>query len=270
MPAANQHIILRQLQKEILPLQGFKPPTAGRAVDFDLGPLERAFPNGRFPTGAMHELISRSPEQAAATSGFLAALLGPLLKRGGVCLWIGTRLPVFPPGLAIFGIEPDRLLFVRAAKEKDLLWTIEEALKCEALAAVVGEIREISFTDSRRLQLAVEHSRVTGFLLRHAPAALATVAAVARWEIMPLPSAVEEGLPGVGFPRWQVSLPKVRNGTPGVWQLEWSAGRFRFPEERVTMSPEGSMVASPGAVAASPAWATAVAPEGGPWKRRTG
>jgi protein ImuA len=262
MPAANQHIILRQLQKEILPLQGFKPPTAGRAVDFDLGPLERAFPNGRFPTGAMHELISRSPEQAAATSGFLAALLGPLLKRGGVCLWIGTRLPIFPPGLALFGIEPDRLLFVRPAKDKDLLWTIEEALKCEALAAVVGEIREISFTDSRRLQLAVEHSRVTGFLLRHAPAALATVAAVARWEILPLPSVVEEGLPGVGFPRWQVSLPKVRNGTPGVWQLEWSAGRFRFPE---------AMAASlERAIAASPAWATAVTPEGGPWKRRTG
>ena len=243
MPAANQkNFIIRQLQKEILPLQGFKPPTAGRAVDFDLGPLERAFPNGRFPTGAMHELISRSPEQAAATSGFLAALLAPLLKRGGVCLWIGNMQPIFPPGLALFGIQPDRLLFVRPAKEKDLLWTIEEALKCEALAAVVGEIREIGFTDSRRLQLAVEHSRVTGFLLRHAPATLATVAAVARWAITPLPSAVEEGLPGVGFPRWQVSLQKVRNGTPGVWQLEWSAGRFRFPQEAMAAVPGGPAI----------------------------
>ena len=37
-----------------------------------------------------------------------------------------------------------------------MLWVIEEALKCEGLAAVIGEIKELSFTQSRRLQLAVE------------------------------------------------------------------------------------------------------------------
>lgn len=40
---------------------------------------------------------------------------------------------------------------------------MEEALKCGGLAAVVGEVQDISFTASRRLQLAVEQSGVTGF-----------------------------------------------------------------------------------------------------------
>jgi len=31
----------------------------------------------------------------------------------------------------------------------------------------------------------------------------------------------------VGFPRWNVELLKVRNGNPGAWKIEWSAGSFR-------------------------------------------
>lgn len=229
MPAVQADII-RQLQRDILPLQGFKPPTAGKAVEFDLGPLEAAFPNARFPTGAVHEFISRTPQQTAATHGFLSGLLAPLMKNGGACLWIGSAQTLFPPGLPIYGVAPDRLLILDLPGEKDRCWAMEEALKCEALAAVVGEISEIGFTDSRRLQLAVEQSRVTGFLLRHAPRNPGTVASVARWEITPVASEPEEGLPGIGFPRWQATLHKVRNGRPGSWMVEWSAGRFRFPE----------------------------------------
>ena len=62
--------IITQLQKDILPLQGFKPPPAGMAVDVGLGPIAAAFPNGPFPTGAVHELLSAGAEQAAAAGGF--------------------------------------------------------------------------------------------------------------------------------------------------------------------------------------------------------
>jgi len=41
---------------------------------------------------------------------------------------------------------------------------MEEALKCESLSAVIAETPEISFTVSRRLQLAVEQNRVTSFI----------------------------------------------------------------------------------------------------------
>jgi protein ImuA len=34
-------------------------------------------------------------------------------------------------------------------------------------------------------------------------------------------------LPGIGFPRWQVELLKVRSGKPGSWQLEWVNGKFQ-------------------------------------------
>jgi protein ImuA len=226
MPRTNQDI-MAQLQRDILPLQGFKPPSKGAALDTGLGPVEAAFPNGTFPTGAVHEFLSSTAEDAAATGGFIAPLLAALMRNGGSGVWISSSRTLFPPALSIFGVEPDQMIFIDLPRERDVIWAMEEALKCEGLAAVIGEIKEIDLTSSRRLQLAVEKSRVTGFILRHQPRHLHPIAAVARWNISPLASELEEGLPGVGYPRWNVELEKVRNGKPGNWQLEWSAGRFR-------------------------------------------
>jgi protein ImuA len=112
------------------------------------------------------------------------------------------------------------------AREKEALWTIEEALKCEALGAVIGEIKELDFTQSRRLQLAVENSRVTGFIHRLFPGSIRPTASVARWQVLPAASEAAGGLPGIGYPRWKVELLKIRNGKPGCWQLEWSGKAF--------------------------------------------
>ncbi|MDO6430343.1 Error-prone repair protein ImuA [Flavitalea sp. BT771] len=227
MHASNKDIMAR-LQMDILPLQGFRPPASDRAASMGLGPVEAAFPTGHFPTGAVHEWMSDTAEQSAATQGFLSALLGKLLLQGGACIWIGTARTLFPSALAAFGVAAERLIFIDLRREKDILWAMEEALQCEGLAAVVGECRDIDLTASRRLQLAVEHSRVTGLLLRHQPRHKNAVASVARWKVSPLPSVIEDGLPGVGFPRWEVQLLKVRNGRPGKWQVEWSAGQFHI------------------------------------------
>lgn len=225
--------IMSQLQKAISPLQGFKTPAAGRTPAIGLPVLEAAFPNAVFPTGAMHEFYSLNEEDLSATSGFMAVLLGKLMQNNGACIWIGSATTLFPPALNFFGIEPHRMIFINPKKQKDILWCLEEALKCEPLAAVVGELKEIDFTASRRLQLAVEKSSVTGFILRHQPRQLNTIAAVTRWKITPLPSQLEDGMPGMGFSRWQVALQKVRNGKPGVWDIEWCQNKLQLIQEEV-------------------------------------
>ena len=224
---ASKKDIITELQKNILQWQGFKVPLAGRTRFAGLEEVESAFPNAVFPTGAIHEFLTEEPEHAAACGGFLAGLLKVLMENGGICVWISTSRSLFPPALKNFGVNPDRIIFIDLLRQKDLLWAMEEALKCSSLAAVVAETGEISFTESRRLQLVIEKSRVTGFILRGNTKNLSTTACVARWKITPLPSELEDGLPGVGFPRWNVELLKVRNGNPGSWKLEWSAGSFR-------------------------------------------
>ncbi|MDF3078620.1 MAG: Error-prone repair protein ImuA [Sphingobacteriaceae bacterium] len=227
--------IVSRLQKDILRWQGFNPPPAGTTKGIGLGLLESAFPNGVFPTGTIHEMICPTPEQAAATGGFMSGILASLMNQGGACIWIGIYRKLFPPSLKHFNVQPDRLIFIDVQREKDVLWAMEEALKCEGLAAVIAEVREISFAQSRRLQLAVESSKVTGFLLRNDPRKLAANTCSARWQISPLPSEPEGGLPGIGFPRWQAELLRVRNGNPGIWQIEWANGKFIPIEEEVSV-----------------------------------
>ena len=223
---ATKKNIITQLQKNILQWQGISVPQASSTRFPGLEQIEAAFPNAIFPGGAIHEFLTEEQEHAAACAGFLGGLLKVLMQHGGICLWIGTSRSLFPPALKSFGVAPERIVFIDLKRERDVLWTMEEALKCDSLAAVIGEIGEISFTESRRLQLVVEKSRVTGFILRKNTKKLSTTTCVARWRITCLPSELEDGMPGLGFPRWNVELLKVRNGNPGTWTIEWQAGRF--------------------------------------------
>lgn len=218
--------LVMKLQQDILLWQGFKPATAGNPEQIGLGAIEQAFPGSVFPKRAIHEFITVFAEDAAASDGFIAGLLAVLMQQGSPCLWISTSRRLYPPSLSSFNVEPERIIFMDVKSQQDALWITEEALKCEGLAAVVAEIDALGLVESRRLQLAVEQSGVTGFILRKSAKQMANTIATARWHISPLSSVNQGGMPGVGFPRWQVDLLKVRNGVPGRWVVEWAGDGF--------------------------------------------
>jgi protein ImuA len=215
--------IVAHLKGVIDTMQGFQRFHAdGKKIN--LGPLNHAFPGKQFPLAATHEFLISTPEQKSATLGFIASVLSSLIHTNGICIWVSSVNPVFPPALKIFGIDPGKIIFVECTHPREKLWVMEEALKCEGVAAVIGEIKELNFTVSRRFQLAVEDSRVTGFIIRDG--AVSNNACVSRWKISSLPGSIENDLPGIGFPRWNVELIKIRNGYPGNWEIEWSNGHL--------------------------------------------
>jgi len=218
--------LIDKLREDILLWQGFKPPGAGAAVAIGLGAIESAFPNGVFPKKAIHEFITLAPEHCAATDGFIGGLLSVLMENEAACVWVSTSRKLFPSSLRMFNVDPERVIFMDVSSEKDVLWILEEALKCQGLAAVVAELNEVSLIESRRLQLAVEQNGVTGFILRRDARKAVSTVATARWKISPVASEMADEMPGVGFPRWNVELLKVRNGNPGSWTLEWAADQF--------------------------------------------
>lgn len=212
-------------------LQGYKQ-SATTTDDIDLGAINHAFPGRKFPIGMVHEFICSNKESHAATIGFITGIQEKLLKKKGVMIWIDTCNEIFPPALVSLGIDPGQVIFINPKKEKDILWTMEECLKCEGVAAVVATIKELSFKSSRRLQLAVEQSGVTGFVIRNQIRSINTTACVTRWEISSLPSELFEDMPGVGFPKWNVSLLKVRNGKPGNWQIQCKNGKWIYDSSK--------------------------------------
>jgi protein ImuA len=227
MVAAHRSELIQKLRNDVLQLEGFRSVGCD-ALDVSMGPLRDSFPGKVFPTAAIHEFIAEDAAGVAATSGFICSLLSVLVRRGGVTVWISHSRTLFPPALKRAGIDPGRFIFIDLNKEKDVAWAIDEALKCDALTAVVGEVHSLDFTTSRRYQLAVEQSKVTGILLRRQSTRTATgsTACVSRWRITSLPSLPIDDLPGIGHPQWKVDLLRIRNGRTGSWRLNWSKGKF--------------------------------------------
>jgi protein ImuA len=218
--------LFARLQKEILSIQGFRPVHGQCEDQSGLGKILSAFPENTFPFSGVHEFLFNSQEAAAASGAFVTALLSGRMKKGSVALWVSTGRMIFPPALLQFGVQPEQVIFLQLKNEREVVWAVEEALQCHALTAVIGEIPALSFTASRRFQLAIERTGVSCFVLRQRPKNLAT-ACVARWQVQPLPSHPVADLPGVHHPCWKVDLLKVRNGKTGTWELEWANNRFR-------------------------------------------
>ena len=158
--------------------------------------------------------------------------------EGGLVLWCLPHPDVYGPGLVAHGLDPARLVLVRAPRDAEILWAMEEGLRASGIVGVVGEIGSLPAAASRRLQLAAERSGITAFLLRRwrdggqatRERALPN-AATTRWRITALPSqppyiaSPARGggngwRPGIGRPRWRIELLRCRGGEPACWEVE--------------------------------------------------
>ena len=204
------------------------------AIPFGIPSIDGHLPADGLTRGALHEFIADSHHDMGAVTDFCIAVLTRLIRTRDQ----NIRQPVlwclqdqamdagelYPPGFSHLGLDPAHVLAVRAKHDTDVLWVMEEALRCNALAAVVGEIRTADLTASRRLQLAAETSGITALLLRPASDRLGPSAAATRWRLATSPSnprgwAARLDEPGAGC--WQANLFRCRGGAPGNWLMEW-------------------------------------------------
>src|SRR5262249_57472114 len=81
---------------------------------------------------------------------------------GRTVLWIAEDLVLaengapYGPGLDAIGIAPERLITVAAPRARDVLWAMEEPLRCPPVGLVIVEMRPrgIDHVATRRLPLA--------------------------------------------------------------------------------------------------------------------
>src|SRR6516225_10624785 len=213
---------IRRIERPTLAVHGVLP--------FGIAAIDRVLPGGGLARGALHEILGMGgdEEDGALAAAFAAGILGRLAAADdGMVLWCLPRTDLYGPGLAAHGLDPARLVLVRAPRNAEILWAMEEGLRAPSIAAVVGEVGSLAAVASRRLQLAAERSGITAFLLRRwrvggqaAHERALPNAAVTRWRIAALPSKSLPGEPGVGRPRWRIELLRCRGGEPASWEVE--------------------------------------------------
>jgi protein ImuA len=226
---AEQKARLPELRERIRRIE--RPTAAVHGVlPFGVAAIDRVLPGGGLARGALHEILGTGgdEEDGALAAAFAAGILGRLARTGdGTVLWCLPRPDLYGPGLAAHGLDPAHLVLVRAGRDTEILWAMEEGLRAPGIVAVVGEVGTLAAVASRRLHLAAERSGIIAFLLRRwrdgAQAARERNlpnAAVTRWRIAALPSQSLPGEPGVGRPRWRVELLRCRSGEPACWEVE--------------------------------------------------
>jgi protein ImuA len=47
---------------------------------------------------------------------------------------------------------------------------------------------------------------------------------------------VTDGIPGIGFPAWNIELLKIRNGKPGRWQMKWACNKLHSIPDPIILS----------------------------------
>ena len=218
--------LLGKMQQDIRRLEGFKPDNAGRLVHFGIHEIDRHLPHGALQTSCIHEVIGDGWGQKAAATSFLSAILANLVGSKGIVVWVIQGNNLYGPGLQHYGLDASQIIFINVYRPKDALWAILEALRCKGIGAVVGEVENPDFAITRRLQLAVETSGVTGFLLHSKKQLQQTTATTTRWLIEPHESHFDFKHAGLGYPAWSVELLKAKGGKPGKWQVCWKDGGF--------------------------------------------
>ncbi|MCA3555930.1 hypothetical protein [Aestuariivirga sp.] len=201
--------------------------------------LDRHLPAQGLRRAGLHDVSPRAYGDQPAAMGFALALALRRLNDMGErrpLLWCRLAAHerehgrLYGHGLERLGLPRHRFVTITLRKPASLLWTMEEALKSGAVAAVLGdaEAAHADLTATRRLSLAAAAGKCAAILTFARPDCAAT-ASHTRWTAAAVPSlspAHDAGAPGA--PCWSVELTRARGGRPGAWTLEWHHAQSRF------------------------------------------
>ena len=176
------------------------------------------------------EVFAETATDAAAVGYVLTQL-----PRGAApVLWVQDRLSrreagrPYLAGLSQFGLAHTPIILVDLSRARDVLWAMEDGLRCRALAAVVGEVwgdpPVLDFTATKRLALRSEAAKVPCWLVRRAATANLS-AARDRWRIASAPSARNpHDARAPGAARWTLDLFRSRRRKPDAWVVQHDGG----------------------------------------------
>ena len=193
------------------------------------------------------EVFAEAAADAAAT-GFM---LSRLPRSAAPILWVQDRLSrkeAGRPSLAGLGTQRP-IIMVDLSRAADVLWAMEDGLRCRALGAVVGEVwgdpPVLDFTATKRLAMRAEAAEVPCWLIRRA-AHPNLSAARDRWRIRSLPAAVHpHDAQAPGDPRWALDLFRSRRSPPGQWVASYDRAADRLHLSAAV--PDGTLDAGDGA-----------------------
>ena len=179
--SATRSKIVEQLRNQLRVSQ--PTPSDREVVASELPSLNQLLPEFGFPTGALVEWVG--DDSGMRTTSIACRTASAFLNRPGAFAVIDPMQCLCAAALPQLGIPLSRLLMIRpvgsktespvrfnssyrlpASLRSETLWSLEQLARCSGVNVVLTWIDRLSSTAQRRLQLAVERSGTTVFLIR--------------------------------------------------------------------------------------------------------
>ena len=188
----------------------------------------------RMATQPLHEFCPFAAGAEPAAAGFALALAASWSRTPGL-VWVGEEGVLaedgapYPVGLAQYGLDPAKLIVVRAQKREEALWAAEQGLKMRGgvvICALSNRGKPLELKATRRLLLFAERSGSRCLLVRRLAEASA---AWTRWRVDYAQSNGQGD--EIGQPSFALELLRSRAGPAGArFILDWNADVRRLEE----------------------------------------
>lgn len=171
-PPKNQQALSRLLRHPHLWRAGQLGETP-ETISSGFVTLDAHLPGGGWPRAGLTELLL-----GTAGIGELRLLMPALRalshEQSRWVAWVAPPFLPYAPALAAGGVDMRRILLIQPASHQEALWALERASRsgtCSLALAWLDE-RQLTLTDTRRLQLAARQGRTLVCLFRPEQAAL--------------------------------------------------------------------------------------------------
>ena len=163
--------LLNHLRNQIRGIETAGRMEDGSRVSSGSPAIDRLLPAGGYQRGTLVQWLTGGGQSADYLSLLVAR---QACADGGALVVFDPQHQFYPPAAAAIGINLDNLIMLRTNRpadvgeelHNDLLWSIDQALRCPAVAAVWGPIDHINQRWFRRFQLSAESSGCLGLFVQ--------------------------------------------------------------------------------------------------------
>lgn len=194
--------LIQKLQDRICSVESGPRAGSEQTISSGCTALDRLLPAGGYQRGSLVQWITGGGNGADYLS-LLAAK--EACHSGGSLVVIDQANQFYPPAASAIGLPLERTIILRdqaartlvpasarnkteSLEDNDFLWSIDQALRCPAVAAVWGPMDTIDARWFRRFQLSAESSGCLGLFVQPLSAASSPTWADVQWQVEGLSS----------------------------------------------------------------------------------
>lgn len=179
--------------------------------------IDQLLPHGGLRRGTVVQWVGESGGGAWSLAMIAAAAIAKSEMSGGKPLVVfDLNQEFYPPAAVALGVPADRMMVIHKKAHHtrgDMIWAIDQALRCEAISAVWCELGSwVNDRDARRLQLAAEAGGTVGLFVRPEEVRKRPSFADVSWHVSPYRDATDSS----SRRRLRVEIDRCRGGAEGA------------------------------------------------------